>query len=282
MHKKIISGLIVLGLVGVLGAPLAVRAWAPLVVPDCETGPMVGRTPPVDTGGRYPSQMDDTEHWVTQNLTSYSVFDYHGPSTFGHGLILRGFPTNIPETQVRSVVASLVNGLKIECILQKTIARIGLSFDQRIDDNAAYDVNTRNHSLYQRTNDLQAEMVAMREEIAALRQEIRRVNTLGAVGATGGTAPSVTTLPVVPFNAGSGAVITPSVPLVPDTKVVPSATPDTKVITPPVSTKDDGSAHQLCLDACGTAQLTCMKRATTSKELVRCSSDRTQCESTCK
>lgn len=266
MHKKIIGGLVMTGLLFTLATPLAVRAWSPLVIPNCDTGPMVGRDRVVDTGVRAPYQIDQNEEITTNALGVTAIFDYHGPATYGRSSTIYGVRINPEETQLRATMGNLVNGLKMECILQNVVARLGFSFTQRIDDTAAYDLNTRNHSLYQRTNDLQAEMAAMREEMAALRQEIRRVNALNSVGGTSpasASSPSVT-IPVVPLFAPAPAPLAPS------------------PLTPSVPKKDDSSNNQACIDACGRAQIVCMKQANTSKALIQCSTDRTQCESTCK
>lgn len=160
----------------------------------------------------------------------------------------------------RAVYAAFLNLSLLDCKVRNLTAAVGVGqANSTIDDLAPHSEAARNHSLYQRTIDLEHSINELRSEVRALTAAVRGQNS------TGGTV--IPTTPVIPMTPPVQNNPSPQETFIP-TPITPSA-PSKSV------------ADEECVNACSRARITCMKVAQTSKALQQCPADETACIASC-
>lgn len=158
--------------------------------------------------------------------------------------MFRGFGQNAPEVRDRFMVATFSNLLKMECRARVTMYYLGFPVDRSnmtvLNDDAAYDKDSRNHSLYQRTDDLEQQIRLMRQDIANLA---RSINANSFQAAT------------EPIRSGTATLTVPA----------PIVNTPSKPIADTMSAADAVN-FKACTDACTATGKACSINAKTTQE----------------
>lgn len=160
----------------------------------------------------------------------------------------------------RAVYAAFLNLSLLDCKVKNLTAAVGVGQpNSTIDDSAPHSEAARNHSLYQRTIDLERSIESLRTDVQALSAALRLQNSVN-----NNQTPQNTFIPMTPpvQNAPSPQ----------ETFIQPPA-------TPPAPSKT--VADEECTNACSRTRITCMKTAQTSKALQQCQVDETACIASC-
>jgi hypothetical protein len=259
LHMYKSAKLAAIALVAVVSGGLlvnAAKAWNSVPLPDCDADYILGRdTANVDRPGRLPR----TESNIPLNTES-SIRQFFGTGALARAIMLvpnsgisnvlafnqtmyRGYGQNAPEVRDRFMAATFNNILKMECRARITMYYLGFPMDRygmaSVNDAAAYDKNARNHSLYQRTDDLEQQIRLMRQDIANLA---RAMNAGSFQAAT------------EPFQGGTSAITAPAPVL-----KTPSKVPDTM-------SASDAAIFKACTDACAATGKACSSSSKTPQE----------------
>lgn len=236
----------------------AAQAWSSNPLPDCDSDYIIGR----ETGNiDRPSRVSGSVPYLPSNAETAIKSFFGTRSTFlravmnvpnaGISNILafnqtmyRGFGQNAPEVRDRFMAATFSNLLKMECRARVTMYYLGFPVDRSnmasLNDNAAYDKESRNHSLYQRTDDLEQQIRLLRQDIANLA---RSMNANSFQAAT------------EPVRSGTATLTVPA----------PIVNTPAKPIADTMSAAD-AVIFKACTDACTATGKACSINAKTTQE----------------
>ncbi len=159
----------------------------------------------------------------------------------------------------RAVYAAFLNISLLDCKVKNLTAAVGVGqANSVIDDTAPHSEAARNHSLYQRTIDLERSIDSLRAEVQTLSTALRTQNLVN------NQTPQNTFIPMTPPVQNN-----PS----PQETFIPPP------VTPPAPSKT--ISNEECTNECSRTRIVCMKMAQTSKALQQCQVDETSCIAAC-
>lgn len=167
----------------------------------------------------------------------------------------------------RAAYVTWMNLINVHCRLQNIQTALGIANPPaseilEINDEAPHNALRRNHSLYQRTIDLENSIESLRAEVRQLSTYMRTQGSMNTIQEQQDTFFNYTP-PAQQSNSPQETFNQSPIPL---KETVPSKTV---------------AEDQACTQECSTAKLSCIKAAGTSKAMQQCQTNETACIASC-